>query len=196
MSDVCADGCVMYVCMYSVCISLWFSAAEEAMISLFHIHPSPDSLLSGLVAALYDRLYPFSSSCSAGGAAAAVNPAATSGAGDEQGIEKEQPVPPLSVTEIYAHEARLSRLLFALGQGAICSVCYTERLASASKRERDRQAVIEKDARSSAAREGGAREGEEADSMEAEMGMAAAADADHEQVPTASLYVCLFLSMV
>ncbi len=144
----------MCVCV-CVFVRLWFSAAEEAMVALFHVHPSPDMMLSGLVAALYDRLYPPSCRDAAEGAA-------------------EQPM-----AQILAHEARLCRLLFALGQGAVCAVVYTEKLAGVSKKERDRQAAIEKDARAGAA--SGAVQ-EEADSMEAEMGMAAAADADHEQV--------------
>jgi condensin complex subunit 1 len=88
--------------------------------------------------------------------------------------------------------ARLSRLLFILGQGAICSLVYAEKAASAAKKERERRAALDADAKryndsdktasSSDAQEGEGGNG--ADSMEAEMGMAAAVDAEHEQIFT------------
>lgn len=123
------------------------------MHALFHIHPSPDALLSAMVATLYDGIYPASS----------IGP---------------------NNASIETSESKLCKLLFVLGQGAICSLVYIEKLASVFKKEKDRRAVIEKDAKTSGdsaqAKVGG--EHDSADSMEAEMGMAAAADAEHDQV--------------
>ena len=126
------------------------------MHALFHIHQSPDSLLSAIVAILYDGIYPASAESNTG--------------------------------TIKSSESKLCKLLFVLGQGAICSLVYIEKLASVFKKEKDRRAVIDKDAMSSGdtttqSKVGGnAEEHASADSMEAEMGMAAAADAEHEQV--------------
>ena len=41
---------------------------------------------------------------------------------------------------------RLSRLLFVLGQGAICSLVYAEKLAGIAKKAGERKALAEKEA--------------------------------------------------
>lgn len=139
-----------------LCCRQWFGAAEELLHAVFHTHPSPDLVLARLVAVLYDRVF------TAG--------AAPAGEGGGAAFQ--------------CSSGRLSRLLFALGQGAICSLVYAERVAGLAKRARERKTLAEKEAAYSLAQRGGAPEPEreEADSMEQEMGMAAATDAEHEQV--------------
>lgn len=75
---------------------------------------------------------------------------------------------------IHCSAARLSRVLFILGQAALCSLVYTERMASEAKKATDKAA---KNAPTKDSEQKG-----EADAMEEEMGMAAAADADHERI--------------
>ena len=127
----------------------WFSACEEAMVSLFHIHPSPDMLLTSVVAPLFGSLQ---------GSLSPVDESSSSGSG-----------------KIMCSAARLSRLLFVLGQGALCSLIYTERLADLAKKASDSKLLAAKNDKSDL-------EKEAADAMEDEMGNAAAADADHERI--------------
>ncbi len=65
----------------------------------------------------------------------------------------------------------LSKLLFLLGQAAVCSLVFTERIADIAKKmptqSKTTTTATEKDS---------------ADAMEEEMGMVAAADADHERI--------------
>ena len=100
--------------------------------------------------------------------------------------------------QVYCAATRLARLLFVLGQGALSSLVYTEQLADAAKKFADKQpspdaapAASEaapakgkkgRGAAAAAAAAGSAEGGEGADAMEEEMGMAAAADADHERL--------------
>ncbi len=66
----------------------------------------------------------------------------------------------------------LASILFVLGQGAICGLVFTERLANiAKKADAARSKTSPKEA-----------ETEEADAMEEEMGMAAAEDAEHDRI--------------
>lgn len=89
----------------------------------------------------------------------------------------------------------LARLLFVLGQTSLCSLVYTEFLASCAKKYPVKdtvgaaEAAKKADAKAKKGDSGGARETgafkEDAgavDAMEEEMGAAAAADADHERV--------------
>jgi hypothetical protein len=81
-----------------------------------------------------------------------------------------------------ASPACLSRLLFVLGQGALCSLVYTERLAGMAKKANDKKAKEASASAAASAQESGG--DKEVDAMEEEMGMAAAADADHDRVRT------------
>jgi condensin complex subunit 1 len=78
---------------------------------------------------------------------------------------------------------RLCRLLFTLGQGAVCSLVYAEAVAGLGKKAREKKTLAEKEALYSRLIQSGQEEEEkeEVDSMEQEMGMAAATDAEHEQ---------------
>lgn len=67
----------------------------------------------------------------------------------------------------------LSRLMFLLGQVALCSVVYTEKLAAKAKK------VVKRPAECSTATEA-------EDAMESEMGMVAEADAEHDKVSISS----------
>jgi hypothetical protein len=120
------------------------------MHALFHIHPCPDEFLSRLVSSAYSS---WRSSCA-------------------EGVESKE------VSE--AAMCRLSRLLFIVGQGALCVLIYTEKIASISKKavEAKERTVKAKEKVAGAAYE----DNEEVDAMEAEMGLAAAADAEHERV--------------
>ena len=101
---------------------------------------------------------------------------------------------------------RLSRLLFVLGQGAICSLVYAEKVAALAKKVRERKTLQEKEAAYTRALQDGQsmvvgaegnvqQQEQEADSMEAEMGMAAATDAEHEQV-SPSPFLCLHVLQI
>lgn len=134
----------------------WFGAAEELLHAIFYAHPSPDLVLARLLAVLYDRVFTAS------------------------------PVITGTGSSFQCSSGRLSRLLFALGQGAICSLVYAEKIAGLAKKAREKKILAEKEAAysqlmqaSEEMHDGGATE---ADSMEQEMGMAAATDAEHEQV--------------
>lgn len=134
----------------------WFGACEEAMHALFHIHPCPDKVLGSVIAPLYQSL-----------------------TGVQQNGES-------SAGLILSSAPRLSRFQFLLGQGALCSVVFTERLASAAKKASDKDAK-ESNLRPAVVKGGGKGKGKEegegeADAMEEEMGMAAAADAEHERM--------------
>jgi len=101
--------------------------------------------------------------------------------------------------QVYCAATRLARLLFVLGQGALSSLVYTEQLADGAKKFADKQPAPDAApaaseaapakgkkgrgaAAAAAAAAGSAEGGEGADAMEEEMGMAAAADADHERL--------------
>ena len=45
----------------------------------------------------------------------------------------------LQDTKVYCAASKLSRLLFVLGQGALCTLVYTEKLADAAKKVSDRK---------------------------------------------------------
>lgn len=73
---------------------------------------------------------------------------------------------------------RLARFLFLAGQTALSQLLYTEKLASLAKTAQD----LEDKTRREAEKE--KQSGDEVDCMEEEMGLTAAADADHERVFT------------
>jgi hypothetical protein len=140
----------------------WFGAAEELVHALYHTHRSPDRVLSRVVAVLYDKLF---------------------GTRDSAGTYR-------------ASSSALSRLLFILGQGAICSLLYAEKLSALSKKEKEKKATIEKEkaihTKSCSNQDENHPNSDSADAMEAEMGMTAAADAEHDQVSS----VILFLNVI
>jgi len=79
--------------------------------------------------------------------------------------------------QAFASPSKLARVLFVLGQGAICSLVFTEKIAAMSKKcneekQKTQAAVVQKTkgAHSTVS-----------DAMEEEMGLVAAADAEHER---------------
>ena len=129
----------------------WFSACEEAMVSLFHIHQSPDRLLASIIAPLFGSL--------SGSFSPSEDSVSSTG----------------SSSKVFCSAARLSRLLFVLGQGALCTLVYAEKLADLAKKASDCKSSKSKDDKEDGDKDA-------ADAMEDEMGMAAAADADHERI--------------
>ena len=122
------------------------------MYSIFHIHPCPDEFLAKLISSVYSS---WRACC-------------------VEGIESKD------TSEVAM--CRLARLLFIVGQGALCVLLYTEKLAGVSKKaveakERGSMAKGEGPEQKSGSYEDNA----EVDAMEEEMGMAAAADAEHEK---------------
>lgn len=133
------------------------------MHALFHVHPCPDEFLSRLISSTYSS---WRSSCA-------------------EGVESSK------VSEVAM--CRLSRLLFIVGQGALCSLIYTEKIASISKKAmeaKERQVKIKE--KVPGADEGAYEDNKEVDAMEEEMGMAAAADAEHERVSTRQIQTYIF----
>lgn len=128
----------------------WFSVCEEAMVALFHIHPCPDRLLASIITPLFGSL---SGSL----------------------LSSDETVPSTGTVKVYCSAAKLSRLLFVLGQGALCTLVYTEKLADLAKKSADTKSSKGKEDKDEGDKEA-------ADAMEDEMGMAAAADADHERI--------------
>ena len=90
----------------------WFSVCEETIVALFHIHPSPDIILSSIIPPLF------------GSITGNINNKNTGSTGN-----------------IYCSPARLSRLLFVLGQCALCIVVYTERVADLAKKCSDKKSI-------------------------------------------------------
>ena len=148
-----------------MCISLnreWFGVCEESVHTLFHYHPAPDRVVSLVLQHMYAHLNTPSSTSSGD----------SSASGDR------------SVCGI-------ARLLFLLGQTSLCSLVYTEFLASVAKKYPLKDSAAKTDAKSNKKAASGANKASastfkedevEVDAMEEEMGAAAAADADHERV--------------
>ena len=123
------------------------------MHGIYNIHPSPDYVVTRIIAIAYDKIF-----------TAKVHDAQNS-------------------SLLMCDSGRLSRLLFILGQCATCSLVYAEKIAGVAKKVRERNDLAVKEAayqKSLVSMEDNESK-EDADSMEHEMGMAAAADADHEQ---------------
>ena len=131
----------------------WFGMCEEAMHAIFHIHPCPDEFLAKLITSVFASWRVLSS----------------------EGIDTKD--------SSEAAMCRLARLLFVSGQGALCTLTYTERIASISKKAIEAQERTEKAEKDKKKGDSGSHEdNEQVDAMEEEMGMAAAADAEHEKV--------------
>lgn len=113
----------------------WFGVCEEAMHTLYHIHPSPDKVLGTMIAPLYQSLS--------------------------------------SSNDLKCSSSTLARFLYILGQCALCSLVFTERIANEAKKGADKKSKESKKKDEKVS---------EVDAMEEEMGMAAAADADHERI--------------
>ena len=113
----------------------WFGVCEEAMHTLYHIHPSPDKVLGSMIAPLYQSLS-------------------------------------LS-NNLKCSSSSLARFLYILGQCALSSLVFTERIANEAKKASEKKSKDSKKVDEKV---------NEVDAMEEEMGMAAAADADHERV--------------
>jgi condensin complex subunit 1 len=135
----------------------WFSACEEAMHALFHIHPSPDKVFSSIIAPLYQSL--------SGGA----NNAGGRG--------------PTGSNKILCKPARLARFLFLLGQGALGSLVFVEKIASlakAAKAKSSEKAALAAENKKTKSKAESAEAEDGADAMEEQMGLAASADAEHD----------------
>ena len=146
------------------------------MHALFHIHPSPDKVFASIVVPLYADLATSSAS-----SVAAVSSIDTESDACSAATAK---------SKVCTHPTRLARVLFTLGQGAICSLVFTERVANLAKKYAELQKAAESNAiakekankaKDCKGTDGTGREGE-VDAMEEEMGMVAAADAEHERV--------------
>lgn len=125
-------------------------ACEEAVFALFHIHPSPDQLLTAVIVDTHEKLMENSNAMSS--------------------------------------SAQLSRFLFLLGQAALATLLYVEKIANATKEfsakaMANEASLSSKDkAKQSKKNQGSSNENEEDNSLEEEMGMSSAIDAEHEKV--------------
>lgn len=99
----------------------WFSVCEETIFALYHIHPSPDVILSSVIPQLFGSI--------TGNTITQNNKNNTKN--DNKG----------STGKVYCSPAKLSRLLFILGQCALCSVVYVEKLADLAKKSSDKKSV-------------------------------------------------------
>jgi hypothetical protein len=120
-----------------------FGVCEEAIHTLFHIHPSPDKILASIITPLYESLTSQFDNTS---------------------------------DQIHSSSSRLARLFFVLGQGTLCSLVFTEKIANESKKLKDKNGFNNKNEQVDNEHDG------QVDAMEEEMGMAAAADAEHERI--------------
>ena len=107
----------------SVMTEKWFCVCEETVVALFHIHPSPDIILSSIIPPLFGSIT---------GNINNKNPGSTGNINNKNTG---------STGNIYCSPARLSRLLFILGQCALCVVVYTERVADLAKKCSDKKSV-------------------------------------------------------
>ena len=101
----------------------WFAACEEAMNALYFLHPSPDLILTSIITPLFGSI--------AGG----ILPQNGSGTGSELGVDLGSG----SGGQKTCSSARLGRLLFVLGQGALCTVVYAEKVADMAKKVSDKK---------------------------------------------------------
>lgn len=133
------------------------------MHTLFHIHPSPDKVFASVIGPLYHALAP------------SATDAVVKGAVGVSG-------------RVDCKVARLARFMFLLGQGALNTLVYTEKVASLAKKcaasaeQGQRSAKNKDELKASGKSTAGAEAMAGADAMEEEMGLAASADADHEMV--------------
>jgi condensin complex subunit 1 len=134
----------------------WFSACEEAMLTLFRTHPCPDHVLASLLPALYMHL-----------------------SGRADGADAPNDTADGLPTKVQCANTRLARTLFAMGQCTVCSLLLAERLAKLSKKALERNAAQERDDKAAERVADGCEEAP--DAMEEEMGMVAAADAENER---------------
>lgn len=81
--------------------------------------------------------------------------------------------------KIQTSSARLARVFFVLGQGALCSLVFTERIANLLKKHKDKNVFNNKNEITD---DNINKHDGQVDAMEEEMGMLAAADADHERI--------------
>eukprot|EP01038_Epipyxis_sp_PR26KG_P008509 gene8509-11503_t len=82
--------------------------------------------------------------------------------------------------KVISSTSKLAQLLFILGQTAVCTVVYTEAIAVLSKKYTPKT-ILENNVSDENIMDNEA-DNNEVDAMEEEMGMAAAADADHERI--------------
>mmetsp|Transcript_8464 Transcript_8464/g.12624 ORF Transcript_8464/g.12624 Transcript_8464/m.12624 type:complete len:1331 (-) Transcript_8464:69-4061(-) len=130
----------------------WFAVCEESVYALYHCHPCPDEALSQLITCMYSSWH---TSCC-------------------DGIESAEH----SVVSL----CRLARLVYMLGQGALSTLLYTEKIANLAKKANEARAKLApKEDASAVSAEGDYEANQDVEAMEEEMGMAAAADAEHEK---------------
>lgn len=146
-------------------VRTWFSACEECMHALFHLHRAPEKIAAAVVTQQYADIGGYSAITSAAGSRISV------------------PV------------TKLARLVFVIGQLSLCAVVFTEKLAkdakkinSDSKVAQDTTAIVTpavtKSKHGSALTKAatGVNQDDGFSAMEEEMGMVAAADAEHEKL--------------
>jgi hypothetical protein len=130
---------------FTILCSQWFSVCEEAIHTLFYIHPYPDKMVQSVILSLYQELSIISN------------------------------------TDGQKNNSKFARLIFLLGQTALNTLVYTEKLASLSKKAKDFIKTEKKESTQSSVTSLNGKE-DEVDAMETEMGLAVSADADHEMV--------------
>ena len=102
----------------------WFAVCEEAIMAIFQVHPSPDLILGSVIGPLFGSIT---------GAFAPQNPRESTSTLASSG------------SKCVCSPSRLSRLLFVLGQSALCVVVYAEKIADLSKKHLEKKAIAMKE---------------------------------------------------
>jgi len=142
----------------------WFSVCEECTHALFAIHPAPEKLVAAIIARQYSSLGPYSVP------------------------------PPPNASNLLAPVCRLARLLFLVGQAAVCTLVLLEKAGKDAKKSNERNRVTASTGSTEGKGVGGGeaqRVEDECGAMEEEMGMAAAVDAEHDKVRLLVCFRCI-----
>lgn len=140
--------------MMGVCDRNWFAVCELAVHAVFHVHAAPDKVLHNCIVEMYQEVL----------------------------RGNQQPGQGFSAESTSAQVHQLARFLFVLGQTALNTLVFTEKMSVWVKQSQERAraaAPAKKSGRKAVSKEETA--GAEDDAMEAEIGMAAARDAEQEQ---------------
>jgi hypothetical protein len=162
----------------------WFSVCEECTHALFHIHPAPEKLVTQIAALQFANMSASAVASPSLPMNSALGPGLRSAGGGQVLLS--------SVTS-------LAKFLFLIGQRALCSLLLIEKMAKQSKNRKDKHRRLENPSNSNINDNGKAVEGDEktdettvqhddVNAMEEEMGLAAAADAEHDKVSGYSSY--------
>eukprot|EP01041_Mallomonas_annulata_P008396 gene8396-17310_t len=165
----------------------WFSVCEECVHALYHIHPTPEKIMAMVAGQQFTALGTIPSSENDN------DPETSTGGMGEGGV----PIGyvNVNVNKMFASVTALSRLVFTVGQSALCTVVLVEKTAKESKKVVDKlptdngengngNAVDEDDVLLTANKrdETSGNVDPEANAMEEEMGLVAAADAEHDKI--------------